>query len=128
MGSELSEDDDPDAFEVESEYSECGEIFEVDLEALSHQADHLRVFNAESLSSFDCQDVNDGLQFHQILCAASIALYEDPSLSRNQMMSELQWLLVNFFRESDVAFLYIDRVNEISLAYKDLYGKRSLLL
>lgn len=37
-------------------------------------------------------------------------------------------MLSIFFQESDVSFVYIDRVNDATLVYRDFYGKRSLIL
>ena len=33
-----------------------------------------------------------------------------------------------FFLESDIAFVYVDAVNELTIIWKDIYGKRSLLV
>ena len=44
------------------------------------------------------------------------------------MAGELKWLLANFFLESDMSFVYIDRVNDAVFAHRDFYGKRSLVV
>ena len=44
------------------------------------------------------------------------------------MLTELKWLLQNFFVESDMSFVYIDRINDAIIAHRDFYGKRSLII
>ena len=44
------------------------------------------------------------------------------------MVTELKWLLANYFIESDLSFVYIDKVNNIVLSHRDFYGKRSLII
>lgn len=44
------------------------------------------------------------------------------------MLEEMQWLLANFFYESDMSFVYIDSANGLVLSHRDFYGKRSLVL
>ena len=43
-------------------------------------------------------------------------------------IGELKWLLSEFFVESDMSFVYIDRLNKLKIVYRDFYGKRSLIL
>ena len=40
----------------------------------------------------------------------------------------MKWILSEFFIESDMSFIYIDRLNNIKIVYRDFYGKRSLIL
>ena len=40
----------------------------------------------------------------------------------------MKWILSEFFIESDMSFVYIDRLNNIKIVYRDFYGKRSLIL
>ena len=68
--------------------------------------------------------MNDGLQLQKILTMASGRAKNNFGL----FVSELHWILAVFFQESDMSFVYIDRINGATLAYRDFYGKRSLLL
>ena len=40
----------------------------------------------------------------------------------------MKWILSEFFIESDMSFVFIDRLNNIKIVYRDFYGKRSLIL
>ena len=40
----------------------------------------------------------------------------------------MKWILSEFFIESDMSFVYIDRLNNIKIVYRDFYGKRSLIV
>jgi hypothetical protein len=37
-------------------------------------------------------------------------------------------VITNVFRESDMTFVYADRMNDITIVYRDMYGKRSLVV
>ena len=41
---------------------------------------------------------------------------------------ELRIVLAKVFRESDMAFVYVDRINNFTIVHRDLYGKRSLIV
>ena len=102
-----------------------GEIFEVDPACLSQE---LSIFVAPELLAFDCQGaINDGLQLHRLLVRASQMTQGVPDRFES-MVNELKWLLANFFIESDLSFVYIDRVNNAVLTHRDFYGKRSLVI
>jgi hypothetical protein len=45
---------------------------------------------------------------------------------RKAFLNETMMWLQSF--ESDMCLVYIDKLNDIKIVFKDLYGKRSLLL
>ena len=47
---------------------------------------------------------------------------------RKSFLVEFQHVMSEFFLESDIAFVYVDAVNELTIIWKDIYGKRSLLV
>lgn len=45
-----------------------------------------------------------------------------------QLIEEIHYVLETCFLESDMAFVYDDKLNGFTLVWKDLYGKRSLIV
>ena len=86
----------------------------------------MKYLDAEMLASFDRIDCNDGLQLSQILFKASEKVKSVNRLA--EFIEELKWLLQEYFIESDMSFVYLDRLNNVTFAYRDFYGKRSLIL
>ena len=101
-----------------------GEIFSTRNELLQYKV--LKFLDAQLLNEFDSLDCNDGLQLSRILFQASEKAKQEDLVV--EFLEELKWLLKEYFIESDMSFVYLDRQNKITLAYRDIYGKRSLIL
>ena len=78
------------------------------------------------MNAFDCIGTNDGLQLHDIIAQAAAKVTE-LNLYTN-FVNELKWLLQNFFVECDMSFVFYDTTNSSLIVFRDIYGKRSLVL
>ena len=87
----------------------------------------LKFFDPNMLDAFDCLDKNDGLQLSQILIEGS-KIFAESGTQVQEFIDEVKWLLSEYFVESDMSFIYIDRLNTLKFVYRDFYGKRSLIL
>jgi hypothetical protein len=43
-------------------------------------------------------------------------------------VEEVGFVLGKVFIESDMAFVYVDRINNLTIVHRDFYGKRSLIV
>jgi hypothetical protein len=97
-----------------------GEVFSV-----SSYTSKTHFFDLDLLQSFDCVEKNDGVQLFKVLTSASSKLAV--SDKREEFMAEACSVFTKAFCNCDMSFVYVDRVNDMILIYKDLYGKRSLV-
>jgi len=79
-----------------------------------------------SVAEFDVTGCkNDGTQLFEILDLASQRAKEQ---SREDYVSEILEVMSTVFGGNDVAFAFLDAVNGLVITYRDMFGKRSLLL
>ena len=53
---------------------------------------------------------------------------DDEREDKKLFLDEFKYVISNVFRESDMAFVYVDRTNNLTIIHRDLYGKRSLMI
>ena len=102
-----------------------GEVFYINQRVIK---DAYRYFESQELNNFDSLYLNDGLQIFQLLNKAS-AIYKDKGeADYAQLIDEISDVIRNVFESSDMSLVFVDELNKHVIIYRDLFGKRSLIL
>jgi asparagine synthetase B (glutamine-hydrolysing) len=97
-----------------------GELFDVNADV------ETEYFNTQTLKQFDLITKNDGVQLFKALTESSFMLAKKGN--KPAYLEEVKLVLSTVFKESDMAFVYTDRLNGLTIVHRDFYGKRSLIV
>ncbi|CDW72582.1 asparagine synthetase domain-containing protein 1-like [Stylonychia lemnae] len=106
-----------------------GEVFYLNSDQI--KGDY-QFINQEQIKAFDSQFRNDGIQLFEILNHASNQ-FAKIKLDNDQVtikcyLDEIMSVMREVFENSDMSFAFLDKINDVMIIYRDIFGKRSLII